>query len=424
MSLPSPHSGEDCDVIRSTLSPFPTSGFTQHVADDVPSDDTLQSSLLRVIGRGTCGTIFSRIHSNDAIALKVGRDTQALENDVCLTDKVYSACLDAQRLLQKLFDKDIKIPRVPITCGFLDGLDSEWCEMHGVRLTDENEEAEDEEETHDEEELEEDENESEDEEENEDERTNLSKPTSIFALTRIPSISPSAYQALRRHYTPSHPPTDNGVCLIRPYLGLPNRDTLGQPENLWNLPMTLADFLQCGITWPEIFHIAQEMALGLATVHWGAGIDGMDMEFVLGGEQGWKPEGVYAPNVQVASKIESSAEHTRTSSPPLQTHLYILDFDKAQALPRPLSPNRTIQALFVAITCNDPYFPDPAAERGMEKQLWDVFKAAYLKAAHELIRRDRVAWGHDGLEWPGTVLEKWETWARERREEGDGIEFG
>jgi hypothetical protein len=112
------------------------------------------------------------------------------------------------------------------------------------------------------------------------------------------------------------------------------------------------------------------MARGLAIIHWHAGIDGMDIEFVLGGADGWDDEQMELVGFEndklfptsttggLAFNGRSPLQHaTPTSNANTRrTQLYALDFDKASCLSFD-RPDVAIRRLVTAVTCNDPYFP-------------------------------------------------------------------
>ena len=69
----------------------------------------------RVIGLGTCGTVFEVPWTD--FAVKKGRDVEAMRNDFLLTDRVHDAIADTRGLLQDTFPERT-IPKAPRCSGF------------------------------------------------------------------------------------------------------------------------------------------------------------------------------------------------------------------------------------------------------------------------------------------------------------------
>lgn len=84
---------------------------------------------------------------------------------------------------------------------------------------------------------------------------------------------------------------------------------------MWNFLLYLDQVLSI-IGLSGVQHIAREMAIGLAVLHWSALADGMDVEFVFGG----------------TSDSHSTFELKKSKR---KTQLCLLDFDKAAKLRLP-----------------------------------------------------------------------------------------
>lgn len=87
--------------------------------------------------------------------------------------------------------------------------------------------------------------------------------------------------------------------------------------------------------------------------------------------------------------------------------LYVLNFDKASLLSFD-RPEAAIQRLVTAVTCNDPYFPDPVATEDRVKQLWNAFRATYLEAALSVSKPPRQTYGKRARGWPLRFTGQWE----------------
>jgi hypothetical protein len=212
---------------------------------------------LRIIGRCTCGTIYTS-PSLPTVAYKIGRDRDALWNDIKLTARAHRslAALDPWRIGERR-------PRVPALKEWLtnEGKESWW--VTPARFFAELKDTE-------------------------------TIPI-IFAFSLIPTIDLDARQTLISRHESTTPKAavranpENDFCLVRPYLRLASRkgEPLCRPENLWNFPLTRED-LRSPFDDDMAMTLAKEMAIGLAVIHWHADVDGMDIEFVLGGDNDWK----------------------------------------------------------------------------------------------------------------------------------------
>ncbi|KAF3041962.1 hypothetical protein E8E12_009095 [Didymella heteroderae] len=179
----------------------------------------------------------------------------------------------------------------------------------------------------------------------------------VFGLDHIPPVPTAAAEALLSAYAPNRSDhaallrCEGHACLVRPYLGRrrTRRGTREGEETLWNHPLYLDQSLAIlGLEGAK--HIAREMALGLAVLHWAALVDSMDVEFVFGGTSA--PSATFAPSAGKRA-----------------TQLWLLDFDKAQKLQLPRSDagevsfgkTQMCSQMVTAVTANDPYFPTPHA---------------------------------------------------------------
>ena len=145
----------------------------------------------------------------------------------------------------------------------------------------------------------------------------------------------------------------------------------------------------------SIIDLAMEMAIGLATVHWQAQLDGMDMEFVLGSAASGdddRPAG-YADLSQPPHDVDVVNFKRRP------IHMWILDFDKARKFE--MSEKDVKTKLVPAFLGNDPYYPRPH----MDEELWNCFRVAYLKASIAILRARGVE-NKRVLNLPGRFMEE------------------
>ena len=130
----------------------------------------------------------------------------------------------------------------------------------------------------------------------------------------------------------------------------------------------------------EISELANEMAIGLAIMHWQAQVDGMDVEFVLGSSATWDSEQQPAyDDILAPPHVVKVVNFKRRA-----VHLWMLDFDKAT--PIELKEKDVNKKLVPAFLGNDPYYP----RRHIDEELWNGFCSSYLKASEAILQRRGV----------------------------------
>lgn len=172
----------------------------------------------------------------------------------------------------------------------------------------------------------------------------------------------------------------NSDCLVRLYLG--EREPEELPDQAYttlrNFEMRLNMIQALGVD--GVAHV-KDMAFGLAIVHWQAGVDGMDMEFVLGSCATKAPARFpYAIENYAANKPFDIPPRDFTERP---IHLWMLDFDKANCIE--FTKFDVDNKLRLAFLGNDPYFPRPFTAD--DDYLWKDFSATYLKASSLILNR-------------------------------------
>jgi hypothetical protein len=303
-----------------------------------------------------------------ALAIKKGANTVAIWNDFNLTNAAYDSALTWRALLELEFPGR-RVPLVPQACDF-HGSDAAdfWTAATLERFP-------------------------------EADRTRAA----AFHMEHIPPVAETFRERLVREFYASDESVqrhvlrkaENRDCLVRLYFGgdtsttqtsLPSR--YGSDDTLRNFPLYLHGAREkMGL---DVHAYAEEMALGLAVLHWAAGIDGQDTEFVLGGGCG----GGAPPALTTLSEMR----------------LWMLDFDKCARFPDLQAqarhgPDEVVRRYLVAVTGNDPYFPHP--RRGDE--LWAVFRRAYLRASGVVIAARAL--GSHCARLPGLLIAHWERWA-------------
>ena len=328
------------ELLKRVLSPKPQQADEQARRKQEP---------LRIIGLGTCGTVFE-IPGTER-AYKKGSDLAALWRDFCYTNKVYCAVVDTQTALQEAFP-DLTIPRTPMCYDFhLATHEKFWDNALPLFPA-----------------------------------SHRTKQP-LFSVDRILPLPEEVRHCLIDLFsdepetvqTKAKQDPENKDCLVRVYLG--EEESIEQQsavyDSLRNFPLRLNMIQDLGL---EIHELAAEMAVGLAIVHWQAQVDGMDMEFVLGSS--------------ATGSIERPRPHTDVSVEPYNVktvdirrravHLWMLDFDKANLIS--LTEEDVKKKLVPAFIGNDPYYPTPY----LNPELWEEFSSTYLKASAVILKRKGV----------------------------------
>ena len=309
---------------------------------------------LREIGSGTCGTVFA-IGDTD-LAYKKGHDVNSMFNDFRLTNTVCKAVLDTQQILEDAFP-DAAIPRTPKCHMFqLPGSGDWWKYLPEGHCED----------------------------------------GARFLVDRIQPISEDGCQDLIGLYFDgdeaeqsfAEQDDDNYDCLIRVYFGEnESEQQKSEPyKSTRNFPLRLnmiyeRDILKAEkIPQPRWYDrhnlpLVTEMAIGLATIHWQAKVDGMGCEFVLGSAPS---NGI--GNVPIYIKDAAPYEVRLPRLRPV--HLWMLDFDKASNFS--FTPDDVDKKLVPAFLGNDPYYPRPDVDEG----LWQEFCTSYVKASQIILQAE------------------------------------
>ncbi|GME46621.1 exodeoxyribonuclease iii xth [Neofusicoccum parvum] len=138
----------------------------------------------------------------------------------------------------------------------------------------------------------------------------------------------------------------------------------------------------------DTIELAMFMAGALAALHWQAGIDARDVEFVLGSaptfpiveplssEELQKMD----PNTSTALRVKRKINFSRRS-----LHLWVLDFNQCSEI---TMDNDGIKKAVNAYRVNDPYFPKPSREYERDIDLWNAFAIRYLKVSDRILRHE------------------------------------
>lgn len=205
-------------------------------------------------------------------------------------------------------------------------------------------------------------------------------PTHVLVSERIRPLSEAIRTRLIEKYCSSYAKeralTDesNKECLIQLYLGLKNSTPL-DPNRffmLQNCKLHLGQMLELGL---DTEQLVSRMAAAYAVMHWGAGTDARDVEFVLGSKA--------TPLMRTAAEIVKIPENTATGADSGRfqdmfwdtTQFWVLDFNKVRSIT--MDVDGVAQAIEAA-GINAPYIPRPRQSTPEEKRLWNTFVHVYL----------------------------------------------
>ena len=317
---------------------------------------TSEAERLRTIGLGSCGTVFEI--PGTELAYKKGTSEEGIWGDFCRTNKVHNALRDVVNMMHTAFP-NATLPKTPMCHAYHPASDDEFWSTN-LQLFPENH------------------------------RTK--QP--LFMVDKILPLPRKVREDLIKLYfdqdeavqKEARDNEENKDCLVRVYLG--ERTSHGhhsqEYDTLRNFPLRLDMMEDLDL---EISQLATEMAIGLATLHWEACVDGMDTEFVIGSAATWD--------------LERPKPYDDEESPPhlvkainfkrRALHLWMLDFDKATKIK--LTEHDVDKKLVPAFLGNDPYYPRPQ----VDEELWDEFCRVYLEASEIILRSKRVKKGVKAL---------------------------
>ncbi|KAK4861860.1 hypothetical protein LT330_003895 [Penicillium expansum] len=158
----------------------------------------------------------------------------------------------------------------------------------------------------------------------------------------------------------NHP--QNKHCLARVYLGMAN-GTIDHKTPLRNFPLYLDSMEQIGI---ETLPLANAMGKAYAILHWGAAINGDDVEFVLG-----------------TSATEALAVDHELEFQHRAVQLYLLDFGQCEAVELTQDPDVVYQAFKGAMVTGDNQRYIPHYSRS--PALFAIFRQGYIEAGNIIL---------------------------------------
>ena len=305
----------------------------------------LEREELRVIGLGSCGTVFEI--PGTELAFKKGTSESGIWKDFCLTNRVHNAVKDVRTMMCKAFPSST-IPKTPLCHDYHRADHEEFWSGNIQRFP-----------------------------------AGHRTKQPLFTVDRILPLPPKSREALIEEYFDDDEAAqkeakdnpDNKDCLVRVYLG--ERESAEQQSSVYdtlrNFPLRLNLMEDFGV---EVSELANEMAIGLAIIHWQAQVDGMDVEFVLGSSATWDSEQLEGyDDLSVPPHTVEAVTFKRRV-----VHLWMLDFDKANEIE--LTEHHVDTKLVAAFLGNDPYYPRPQ----VDNELWDEFCGTYLEASEHILR--------------------------------------
>ncbi|KAK0507392.1 hypothetical protein JMJ35_010430 [Cladonia borealis] len=356
----------DCNVFGESYSNNISKGIIpalEYKRLSKPTGSTPEAECLRTIGLGSCGTVFEI--PGTELAYKKGTNEAGIWGDFCLTNKVHNAVGDVRNMMHKAFPNYI-LPKTPMCHAYHTTSDDEFWSAN-LQLFPESH------------------------------RTK--QP--LFLVDKILPLPRKIREDLIKLYFDQDEAVqkearnneENKHCLVRVYLGERTSHSHHSQEydTLRNFPLRVDMMEELNL---DISQLAAEMAIGLATLHWEASVDGMDTEFVIGSSATWdleRPRG-YDDVKSPPHKVKTINFKRRA------LHLWMLDFDKATRIE--LTEHDVDKKLVPAFLGNDPYYPRPQ----VDEELWDEFCKVYLEASEVILLRKKVKKGVKHL--PQRFLDK------------------
>lgn len=385
-ALPEESEESTVQLLKRTLSTKSVISTTSSFASKIQRA-ALRSGLeredLRIIGLGSCGTVFEI--PGTELAFKKGTSELGIWKDFCLTNKVHNAIKDVQMMMQEAFPHST-IPKTPLCHDYHPVDDEEFWSENVQRFP-----------------------------------AGHRTKQPLFMVDRILPLPQGPREALIKMYfsddeeiqQEAKDDPENKDCLIRLYFG--ERESIRQQSEVYdalrNFPLRLNMMEDIDL---DVSELANEIAIGLAILHWQAKVDGMDVEFVLGSSAMWgreRPRGY--DNTSAPPHIVKTINFKSRS-----LHLWMIDFDKTTEID---FTNYDVDTKLVpAFLGNDSYYPRPR----VDEELWDEFCGMYLKASDVILQSKAVdqsvrSLPQRFLDEVLRVLEEHEGWNEE-----DNIVFG
>jgi hypothetical protein len=210
----------------------------------------------------------------------------------------------------------------------------------------------------------------------EDSRASLRIGQATMKMERILPLPKIARKALVARYQPYRMDGDrivndtpNKHCLVRVYLGKRRPDyTRKGGFSLRNFPLYLDDMVLLLL---DTDRMAIEMGQSFATMHWGAGVDGDDVEFVFGTD---------------CIGREANVDHRPFIVQCRRIGLWLLDFGQCERVDLSADADVVYEAFWAAMVTGDNQSFIPNCKDN--PQLWASFKHGHVEAGR-LILKDK-----------------------------------
>ncbi|KAF0324304.1 hypothetical protein GQ607_008478 [Colletotrichum asianum] len=248
------------------------------------------------------------------------------------------------------------------------------------------------------------------------------EPNDVLCAERIPPLPRIIRRSLVEVFCPKEQTAEvlenkeNDACLARLYLGRRRRSTLHAQGkfSLRNFELTLDKMELLGL---DAMQFVAPIAEALAVVHWKAGSDGRDIEFVLGGpsERRISAEGfrVLDGNVHTQRVTTWRKAGTVDGIAGLEQRsvcVWLLDFNQCSRIK---ADAQGVQMAADAYWDNDPYYPRPTKHGdndSTEGKIWRAqFKRVYLAKGGEILG--------EGVTQPEDFIKSLEAKGQERQQD-------
>ena len=161
---------------------------------------------------------------------------------------------------------------------------------------------------------------------------------------------------------------ENKHCLARTYLGKEEGQVIAKERfSLRNFPLDLKSMERLGL---EVASLAGSMGKAFALMHWGAGVNGDDVEFVLG-----------TSIVPGPGDGELGHQHRAVG-------FYLLDFGQCDLIDLSRDPEDVYQAFKGAMVTGDNQLFIPHYRKS--PALFAVFKGEYMRAGEFIVKEKKL----------------------------------
>ncbi|KAE9963881.1 hypothetical protein BLS_008844 [Venturia inaequalis] len=166
-------------------------------------------------------------------------------------------------------------------------------------------------------------------------------------------------------------------CLVRPYLGRRLGKFARPAFRFRNFPLHVDDMEQLKL---DTHHYAKVMAQALAIMHWQAGVDANDVEFVFGSSP--KVKGLpSAKEMASSNKDDAKFKGQDLDFTHRSVSIWLLDFNQCKKISK---DGKDLKAMVNGFMFNDPYYPRPGSSDKKDAKLWDTFEKEYSSASQTL----------------------------------------